>query len=223
MVFYDIFEKKKRVLNVIHQKIEIDYREKNCLVPSILHRLGFEIIFKELKVGDYLVNGIVIERKSISDFCGSIINKRLLRQLEELKQYEKKLLIVEGFENECLYRKSLGENAIRGFILSVCLKYGIPIIFTLNCEDTAKYLCVLANKKIRENSINPNKKTLCEKERAQYILESFEGIGPKSAKALLEEFGSLKRVFLASDLELERVLGKKAKGFNVLGKDFFKT
>jgi ERCC4-type nuclease len=218
MVFYDIFEKKKKVIERMKYKIEIDYREKNCLVPSILHRLGFEIEMKELKVGDYLVNGIIIERKSIQDFCGSIINKRLLRQLEELQQYEKKLLIVEGFENECLYKKNLNENALRGFILSVCLKFKVPIIFTLNSEDTAKYLYVLANKKEKENSISPNKKALNYKERAQYILECFEGIGPKSAKVLLEKFGSLKSIFNASLKEIEEILGKKFKGFEILEK-----
>ena len=56
--------------------------------------LGIGIDFQTLKVADYLVKGVAIERKTVSDFISSMINKRLLRQLEELQQYPKKILII---------------------------------------------------------------------------------------------------------------------------------
>ena len=76
---HDIFSKRKSKpkKELPKVKIEIDYREQNCLVPSSLVKLGFEIEFKELKVADYLVKGIAIERKTVSDFLSSMINKRL--------------------------------------------------------------------------------------------------------------------------------------------------
>ena len=114
----------------------------------------------------------------------------------------------------------MNENAIRGMILSIILKYETPIIFTKNSEDTAIFMKVLANKKENIHSTNPNKKTLNEKERARYILESFEGIGPKTAEKLLEKLKSLRNIFSASKDILEEIIGKKSEGFNVLDKKF---
>ncbi|MEK6881415.1 MAG: ERCC4 domain-containing protein [Nanoarchaeota archaeon] len=198
-------------------KIAIDYREKNSLVASELVHLGFYIEFKELKVADYIVNNTAIERKTISDFISSMINKRLSRQLEELQQYENKILIIEGFKEQELYDDSLNTgihpNALRGFLLSILLKFKIPIIFSKDYEDTAKFISILAKKQNKEESIRANKKTFNIKEQIQFILEGFPGIGPKSAKKLLKEFKTLKNIINADIDKLKPILGKKAESF----------
>ena len=83
----DIFSRKKPGMRKEAPKetIIIDYREKNSLVASHLLKLGFEVEFKELKIGDYIVKNVIIERKTVSDFISSMINHRLLNQIEELK------------------------------------------------------------------------------------------------------------------------------------------
>jgi len=65
---HNIFSKRKTKKEIKKPKIIIDYREKNSLVASELIKLGLEIEFKELKVADYIVKGVAIERKTISDF-----------------------------------------------------------------------------------------------------------------------------------------------------------
>jgi len=221
---HDIFSKKKNKKKEIPKsKIIIDYREKNSLVISELIRLGFETEIKELKVADYLVNDVAIERKTISDFISSIINKRIIRQLEELQQYENKLLIIEGFEEQELYNEEnfrMHANAIRGFLLSIALRHKIPIIFSKNFEDTAKFISLLAKKKQKESSLNVTKKTLNKKERMQFILESFPGIGPATAKKLLEKFKTLKNVFNTSPEKLKEILGKKAEVFKIIKEEY---
>jgi len=203
------------------KEIIADYREKNSFVIKELISLGLEIKIKNLKVGDYLVNGVAIERKTVSDFISSMINKRLLRQLKEIQQYKNKILIIEGiYENE-LYSCNSEEigmhpNAIRGFLLSILLKYKIPIIFTENFEDTAKFIYVLSEKKEKENSLNVNKKFLNKKERMQFILEGFPGIGPKTAKKLLLEFKTLQNIMNADIGDLKKIIGKKAEIFNIV-------
>ncbi len=222
--FLDIFKKRAtpnkvgRVgTNTIPKpKIIIDYREKNSLVISELKRLGFELDIKELKVADYLVKGVAIERKTVSDFVSSMINKRLLSQLEELQQYENKLLIIEGIDEQELYANNeeingVHPNAIRGFLLSILLKYKVPILFTKDSEDTAKFISILAKKEAKDMSLNVTKKSLDKKERLQFIIEGFPGIGPKTAKKLLEKFKSIKNIANASEEELQEVLGKKAE------------
>ncbi len=130
-------------------KIIVDYREKNSLVISELINLGIEIEFRELKVADYIVKDVAIERKTINDFISSMINKRLFNQIQELQQYKNRLLLIEGIEEQELYSDKEGGvngNAIRGFLLSILLKHNIPIIFTKNYEDTAKFISILSKK-----------------------------------------------------------------------------
>ena len=212
---FSIFSKRKTSQKE-KPRIIIDYREKNSLVPSELTGLGLEIEFKDLKVADYLVKGVAIERKTVSDFVSSMVNRRLLKQLEEITQYKDRLLIVEGIDEQELYTDSLDwtgmhPNAIRGFLLSILLKYRVPIIFTKNYEDTAKFLSVLSKRKSQEIPLNVKKKSLNKKEQLQFIIESFPGIGPKTAKKLLKKFKTIKNIINTSEENLKEVIGKKAE------------
>lgn len=199
------------------KKVVMDYREKNSFVYPTLVGMGFEVIIKELKVADYLVNDVAIERKTVSDFISSMINRRLSRQLEELQQYKNRLLVVEGIDEQELYSEAryleggMNPNAVRGFLISILLEHKTPIIFTKNSEDTARFISVLANRKPRELSMNVAKKNMNKKERMRFILESFPQIGPKSAGKLLEHFKSVKAVINAEEEELRKVIGKKAE------------
>jgi ERCC4-type nuclease len=215
-VLLDIFSNKKinKKEEKPKEKIIIDYREKNSLIASHLIRLGFEVEFKELKIGDYIVRDIVIERKTVQDFLSSMINNHLANQIEELKQYENKLLIIEGISEQEIYTengKGINANAIRGFILSILLKHKVPIVFSKNSEDTAKYINVLSKKKESEINLNAKKKTLDKKEQLQFIIESFPGIGPKKAKKLLEKFGTIQNIILSSTEDLKEILGIQAE------------
>ena len=202
-------EKKDKI------KIIVDYREKNSLVVSELIHLGLRIEFKELKVADYIVKDVAIERKTVSDFISSMINRRLLKQLEELQQYKNKLLIIEGTDEQELYTDSeekigVHPNSVRGFLLSILIKHKIPIIFTKDYEDSAKFISILSKRKHKELSLNVSKKSLNKKEQLQFILESFPGIGPKTARKLLEKFKTIKNIINAPQEELKEVLGKKS-------------
>lgn len=222
---FNIFPKHKEKIILKRKlpklKILADYREKNCMVASELISLGVSVEFKELKVADYLVQNVAIERKTVSDFIGSMVNRRLLRQLEELQQYPNRLLVIEGIDEQDLYTDSeerigLHPNSVRGFLLSILLRYKVPIIFTKNSEDTAKFIFLLARKEEREMSLHVSKKSLTPKEQVRFILEGFPGIGPKTAKKLLEKFKTLKKIVNASEEELKEVLGKKAENIKKL-------
>ncbi len=218
--FLEIFSSRPKLIKV-QPKIIADYREKNSLVIPKLVKLGSLLEIKNLKVGDYIANSTVVERKTIKDFLNSMKNKRLIKQIEELKQYKNKLLIIEGFSESNIYNESaINENAIRGFLLSISIKHNIPIIFTQDELDTAKFLLILANKKERVASLNAKKKALNNAEQMQFILESFPGIGPKKAKLLLKKFENLNNIFNASSEDLKKLIGKKAEIFNILKKKY---
>jgi len=220
---HDIFSKstKKKSSSLRRQKIIVDFREKNSRLPSHLFKRGFNVEFRELKIGDYIIGDVVIERKEVHDFLGSIINKRVMKQLLELSQHKSKFLFIEGYfdlSGEKFF--GINSNAIRGFLLSVGLRYGVPIIFTKDSEDSSKFMWILANKKSGDVNLNFSKRARNKKEQLEFVLEGFSGIGPKSAKVLLGKFGSLEKVFGASFEELEEVLGKRSEVFDLLKKKY---
>jgi len=210
----DIFtpKKKPQIKKILSkQKIIIDYREKNSLVPSELVNQNLQIEFKQLKVGDYLVKDNVIERKTVKDFIYSMIDKRLFNQLKEIKQYPNYFLIIEGNFNTV--KTKINSNSIRGLILSISLNYKVPIIFTKNENETAIYISLLARKKTKELSLNPSKNTFSPNQQLQYVLESFPNIGPKTSKKLLYEFQNLLLIFNSSEEQLKPFLGKNSWKF----------
>lgn len=201
-------------------KIIIDQRERNSQVISELISLNADIEVKHLSLADYIINDeIAIERKTVNDFVGSMINKRMLNQLSDLKKnYAKPLLLLEGIAEDDIYKPSqhqnINENAIRGMILSISLDFGIPIIFTKDSRDTAKYLDLLAkrqDKPEKETSLVAKRKVFSLAEQQQIIIEGFPGVGPNLAKNVLKHFGSIKRALNADIKELTQVekIGKK--------------
>ena len=208
--------------NLHRPKIIVDYREKNSDVPFELLSLGCEVEFRELKVADFIIGSIAVERKTISDFLSSMLNKRLIRQLQELQQYKKKLLIIEGTDEQEVYNEdsNLHPNSVRGFLLTILLNYKIPILFTKNSKDSAKFMNLIARKEKHEPSLNAKKKARNKKEQMQYILESFPGIGPKTAKKLLGKFKTLKEIFNLPVEKLKNEIGKKAEIFSILKESF---
>lgn len=212
MSFLNIFSKKQKKIK--KPKIIADIREKNSLIISELYKQKFEIEFRNLPVADYIINSTAVERKTLSDLKSSIINKRIISQLLEIKQYPSYLLLIEGFSYHGLYASSLHENALRGFLLSVILKYNIPIIFTKNEKDTVKYFLVLSKKtKKTELSFRASKIKKTKKEQIKFILEGFPNIGPKKASLLIEKFKSIKNIMNASPKELKDILGSRTEEF----------
>jgi len=206
-----------------------DLHEKNSLVASELVNLGVDVEFRYLKVADYLIGNVAIERKTISDFISSTINKRLLRQLEELQQYEKKILIIEGIDNQELYNdeleaKGMHPNSIRGMLLYTCLEANCPIILTKDYQDTAKFLFLIARrmeKRAMPVSLHAKKKARNKQEQIQYILEGFPGIGPATAKKLIKEFKTIKNIINTPVEKLKELIGKKADIFKQLCEGVF--
>ena len=217
MTFQDIFSNKKEKPEQKF-KVLIDNREKNSLVPSELVNLGAEIEFKQLEIGDYIVKSTIIERKTIQDLKSSIINKRIYSQIQNLKQHERALLLIEGISEENIYSGTIHENALRGFLLSAALEYKIPIIFTQNTEDTARYLYVLGKKEDKSSPISllTRRRPKSIDEQKHFILESFPGIGPTTAMKLLKEFKSIKSIINAEEKELKKIIGKRTELFKKL-------
>lgn len=207
---HNIFSKnseKDKKIEIPNKKfpIIIDTREKQSLVISELVNKKANIKIEKLDIGDYLIGEkLIIERKTFQDFQSSMIDKRIFKQLIEMKKYPEQILIIENF----LYNYqdfNIHENAQKGMMLSTILDYKIPIIFTENQEDTAKTLIVLAKRYEKDRpeiSSRPKKSLQTLQEKKKFILEGFPGIGPTISKKLLEKYKNLKEIF---NLEKEKL------------------
>ncbi|MSS74778.1 hypothetical protein EXS73_00990 [Candidatus Pacearchaeota archaeon] len=201
-MFHNPFSTKKESPSKPQETIQVDNREKNSLVPSQLIEQGLKVDWHQLLIGDYIVKGIVIERKTFADLQSSIINKRIFSQLTNLPK-EQSLLIIEGTGENILTTE-----ALQGFLLACALDFKIPYILTQNERETAQYLIRLASRKPSSLSLQPPKPQSFPEQQA-FILQSFPGIGPKTAEKLLAHFHTLEKIFQASEQDLLPFLGKK--------------
>ncbi len=226
MTFENIFSKKEKQIKENSKQpnpknpIIIDTREKQSLIAANLLQKNANIKFELLEIGDYLINNIIIERKTLSDLLQSMINKRLFNQLQEIKKYPHYILLVEG-NKETEIPENM-KNPFKGLLLSIITQDKIPIIFTKNQEETADYLILLAKKfekQIQEAGIRQSKSQKPLQEQKQFILEGFPGIGPKLAKQLIKDYSSLNKIFALSIEELRLIKGfddNKIKKFRQL-------
>jgi len=220
-MIHNIFKKTRRK-PIKTTLIIADIHEKNSLVIAELHKsTQVRLQIKSLKIADYIIGDIAIERKTVSDLISSMISKRLIQQLNQMQKYKQSLLIIEGDFQETLNEDTNISKALRGLVVSIITNYPTSIIFSQDYEDTAKYLITLAKQQLKSNqpiSLHSRiPKTI--KEQKKYILESFPNIGPKKAEKLLEKFKTVKETINAPEEELEEILKSKAKEFKDLIED----
>ncbi|MFB6147415.1 MAG: ERCC4 domain-containing protein, partial [Candidatus Nanohaloarchaea archaeon] len=195
--------------------IYADDRENS--VAKELSKMEVTVRKKRLDVGDFLVSDrTVVERKRADDFVDSMLDQRIFEQLEDLKQFEKPVLIIEG---EDLYRhRDVHPNAIRGALSSISVDYQVPILWSSGEDETAELLKSLAKREQEENerelAIRGEKKPNDREEMKEFVVAGLPDVNTKIAERLLEEFGSIEKVFTASETELKNVkgIGEKTAG-----------
>ncbi len=190
-------------------KIVTDYREVPSKIPDFLTEKGISPELKTLKTGDYIVNGeILFERKTRDDFALSIFQNRLFSQCSRMKKsHYHNVLLIEG--NPYNTRHDISRQAIRGALLSVSVSWQIPIIFSSNPHDSADMLIMAGKQLLQNNSqyLRKSHKPKRIKRKSLYFLQGLPSVGPLTAKALLEHFGSAENVVLATEEELMEVEG----------------
>ena len=201
--------------------IWVDTREPESMQKAVLNS---EV--RTLPAGDYLIlpgedvdhEPILIERKTISDFMGSLNSGNLWEQLKHLRHtYDTKVkvyLLLEGDYYQIKYRK-WSEKSLMSIMWSIIADWHIPIIHARNQAWTISWLNKW-NEKLSGNgkpkqihSKRKSGRTMSVDERIEYVLEGLAG--PLASRRLLEQFGSIEGVVEASIEDLIRVenIGKK--------------
>ncbi len=192
-------------------KIVVDYREAKSGVANVLDRLGVEVSFAALEIGDYVVSDrLAVERKRTDDFVNSLIagKRNLFAQLSDLtRAYQKPVLIIEG--TELFTSRQINPNAIYGSLISIAIDFGVSLLYSRDEEESAAILKMLAKREQTDNKreVNPHgkKSTHTLTEQQEYLVSAIADIGPKAARNLLLHFGSVEAIMKADAKELKKV------------------
>ncbi len=200
------YQKKQENITII-----VDQREYRSNVVKNLALKDIIIESQQLDVGDYILSSrIGVERKNTEDFLSSLIDGKLFRQIQRLRNsYSRPILILEG-ENLFTHR-NVNHNAIYGSLASISVDYGIPIMTTKDEIETANLLNIIAKREQKEEkkvvAIRGEKTQMSLYERQQFLIEGLPNISAILAKRLLLHFGSVKDIANATQEELQEVEG----------------
>ena len=193
-------------------KITIDDRERSILVSAALAKMdNVTLRVRRLPLGDYAVDGrLLVERKTLPDLAGSVIDGRLFRQMTRLAMSPLKgVLVLEGRSRD-LHKTGIRREALQGALITTSLILGIPVLRAFDPGETAQ-LIIFAARQLQfaaagglpRSGYRPKGK----RRRQLYILQSLPGVGPARAARLLDHFGSVQKVLNASIDRLSKVEG----------------
>ncbi|RNJ25310.1 DEAD/DEAH box helicase [Halosegnis longus] len=195
-------------------EIVADQRELDSTIARDLSkRDGIETRLETLAVGDYVLSDrVVVERKSVDDFLDTLLgeDRSMFEQVgDAVRNYARPVVIVEG---ENLYgKRNVHPNAIRGALASLAVDFGASVLFTEDERGTANLLDVIARREQEESDrevrVHGEKSNKTLDEQQEYVVSSVAEVGPVTARALLESFGSVEAVMTASEEELQEVEG----------------
>ncbi|MEB2793716.1 MAG: helix-hairpin-helix domain-containing protein [Caldisphaeraceae archaeon] len=198
------------------KRIYADVREEESGIPKLLESYGIIVIRRQLEEGDYIIpKGLIIERKSSYDFVKSLFDGRLFDQAKRLSEnYQHIIYIVEGDFRRVVYRWKNREKQIEAAMISLIIDFNAKVLWSIDRLSTANYLISLLKKANSKDFsmdfvIHKKPKINDKREWQLYILQSFPGIGNKTAERILEEFSTLERFFNCNVSELSKVLGEK--------------
>jgi ERCC4-type nuclease len=192
--------------------VMIDQREMRSQVAKQLERLGCDITFKTLEVGDYVASDrVAFERKTADDFLKSWLDeKKLWRQLHDLcSSYERPVLIVEGEWDALYFSRRVRLKSVEGVLNAIAVSFRCPIRYTLNASETAEVITAIAIKE-QETEKRPlilhgKRSHLLPSEIKEYVVEAVPDLGPVLARNLLLRFDNVQSIFSASREQLMEV------------------
>ncbi|XVH32830.1 DEAD/DEAH box helicase [Haloferacaceae archaeon DSL9] len=195
-------------------EIVADQRELDSTIARDLStREGITTRLETLAVGDYVLSDrVAVERKSVSDFLDTLTggDRSMFEQVGDLaRHYSRPLVIIEG--DDLYGTRNVHPNAIRGALSSLAVDFGVSVLRTTDQTDTANLLETIARREqeTRDRNVRVHgekaSKTLAEQQ--EYVVSAIADIGPVTARALLDHFGTVEAVMTARAEDLKEVTG----------------
>jgi len=195
-------------------EIVADQRELDSTIARDLStRDGITTRLETLAVGDYVLSDrVAVERKSVSDFLDTLTggDRSMFEQIGDLtRNYSRPIVLIEGKD---LYgERNVHPNAIRGAIASLAVDFNASVLRTDGEGETADLLETLAKReqqtRDRAVSVHGEKQAKTRAEQQEYVVSAIADIGPVTARALLDHFGTVEAVMTARKEDLRDVTG----------------
>lgn len=195
--------------SLVRMQVVFDVHERRSPVPNEVARLGILTSEQKLWAGDYSVGEALIERKTVADLHLTVQQGRFWAQIGRLRSATRwPYLLIEG---ESLYARGLSRPATRGVLLALS-DLGVSIVRSQDAVDSARWIQSIGSRRIsvrardrpvyaqrpqRDPRVSP----------PEQALAAAPGVSVVTARALLERFGNLRNVILASEAELVEVNG----------------
>ena len=212
-----VIDNREKFLINIFEKNNVNILKENLDIGDII------IKYKSSPI-------IIIERKTLDDLSTSIKDGRYKEQkyrlINSIDKSKKKIYLIEGFDIKNNFK--LSEQTFRSCIINTILRDNINIIQTKSIDDTYNYLIKIIDQLPKYidslyESINNINKLECEtlNENNSYVdncksvkknnfnKEMFEiqqlslipGISTKLSKTIIDNFGSMKDIYLYENKE----------------------
>ncbi len=112
----------------------IDDREPISFAEILAENCPIPIDIQRLKVADYVVEDVFIERKEINDFAASLRDKRMWTQLEKLTKVPHAFILISG--SKATLNSRINPHSILGAMAYLASK-GVTIIKVDDASDLA--------------------------------------------------------------------------------------
>lgn len=182
-------------------------------VSSTCEQMGADFLFSS-------PHGMIgIQRKEVRDLVASIRDDRIARELGQSRQLAQMVLIVEG---DWKWRRSGESGRMEGFtrpqfdgLMLSFQQHGWWVLHTATMADTVRTIhrCVSWFAKDTHDSLltRPKPKavwgTADNRDWAIHLLQSFDGLGVKSAAAIYDHFGRVPLTWTAGEKDFLEVPG----------------
>lgn len=191
--------------------IIVDSRELGSATTRELSKYDIAITQETLSIGDFIISDrTAVERKTVEDFVASIIDGRLFEQVSNLKSaYEMPILLIEGESFQT--SRNIAPEAVMGAVASVIVDFGVPVVWTRSPSESALLLLSIArreqSKGERRPRIRMERKPESLAREQEFVIAGLPLVDTVLARRLLRAFGTIEKVFLASEQELQNVEG----------------
>jgi Fanconi anemia group M protein len=195
--------------------IIVDSRELGSPTTRELSKYDILITQETLSIGDFIISDrTAIERKTAEDFVASIIDGRLFEQISNLKSaYEMPILLIEGESFQT--SRNIAPEAVMGAVASIIIDFSVPVVWTRSPSETALLLLSIARREQSKGERRPRIRMERRPEslahEQEFVVAGLPLVDRIIARRLLKAFGSVEKVFVASEKELQNVegIGKK--------------
>ena len=127
-------------------QITIDDREKNLVIlKSLREAENTNVKIDRLRAGDYLLNNLIVERKTFPDFVQSIIDGRLFQQSISLSHLHNPCMIILEGTFKDVFKTQMNREAIQGALITLELIFKIPVLKAISPQESARIMIYAAN------------------------------------------------------------------------------